>query len=289
MVVSFILFGAGVVFAVIWAVLFLKNYNTYKGIIAGINDDDYFLRDIFAVGFAVIKIFNIDYLKVGKRHRSAMAEIYSRQYADFNLLATLGAQISYILTVIPIGCFIGAAAGEPIIALLFIFVGVFLALYMTMKVNSKVEARHDELLMELPSVLSKMALLVNVGTTFREAWRIAAESAHGVLGREMRETTQLIANGMPEKEAYVDFADRCKIQQIKKMVSIIIQNLEKGSSELVAALKEISGEAWTEKKNIARRLGENANNKLVFPMLIMFAGVMLMVLVPIMLNMNVDM
>ncbi len=131
-----------------------------------------------------------------------------------------------------------------------------------------------------------MALLVNVGTTFREAWKVASSGTEGLLGEEMRATTKLIENGTPEREAYVDFADRCKIQQIKKMVSIICQNLEKGSSELAAALKEISIEAWSEKKHIVKRLGENANNKLVFPMMIMFAGIILMIIVPIFANMN---
>lgn len=279
---------AGIVTAVIWTLLFLTHYNMFKGMIPSIDDDNYFFRDIFVVGLAIIKIFKIDYIKLGKRNRSKLSEIYTKEFVDFNLLVSLAAQITYVLTFLPIGCFMGVAANEPILAGALIFIGIFLAIYVELKLTSLVEARHDEILLALPNVLSKMALLVNVGTTFREAWRLACDSTGGILGDEMKATTKLIDNGLAEKDAYVDFADRCRIQQVKKMVSIICQNLEKGSSELASALKEISIDAWTEKKHIVKRLGENANTRLVIPMIIMFAGVIVMVVVPIIGNMNMS-
>ena len=288
MILNYILFFIGIAAAVIWAVLYFSNYNTFKEIIPSVDDDNYFLRDIFIIGFSVIKLFKIDYIKLGKRNRSKLAELYTKEYADFNILVCLAAQISYVFTFIPIGCFLGVASKEPLLAFVGIFLGVFLAVYVELKLNSRIEERHDEILLALPNALSKMALLVNVGTTFREAWRLASESTGGVLGAEMRATTKLIDNGLSEKDAYVDFADRCRIQQIKKMVSIICQNLEKGSSELASALKEISIDAWSEKKHLVKRLGENASTKLVIPMMIMFAGVIIMIIVPIVSNMNMD-
>lgn len=278
----------GIIIAVIWALLYLTHYKMFKDMIPSIDDDNYFLRDIFVVGLAVIKIFKIDYIKSGKRNRAKLAELYTKEFADFNLLVSLAAQISYVLTFIPVGCFIAVASNEPILGAIFILLGIFLAIYVEIKLTSLIDERHDEILLALPNALSKMALLVNVGTTFREAWRLASESTNGILGEEMRATTKLIDNGLSEKDAYVDFADRCRIQQIKKMVSIICQNLEKGGSELASALKEISIDAWTEKKHIVKRLGENANTKLTIPMIIMFAGVIIMIVVPIVGNMNMS-
>lgn len=286
---NYILLVVGFAAAAFWSVLFLSNYKTYKSLIPAIDDDNYFLRDTLVVGLAIIKLFKIDYIKLGKRKRAVFAELYSKEYADFNILVCLAAQITYVLMFIPLGCFLAVLAGEPILAFLIILVGFFLAYYVYAKSSAKIAARHDELLLALPNVLSKMALLVNVGTTFREAWRLASQSTDGVLGEEMRAATKLVDNGMSEKDAYIEFADRCRIQQIKKMVSIICQNLEKGSSELSSALKEISIDAWNEKKHIVKRLGENANNKLIIPMMIMFAGVIIMIVVPIVANMNLSM
>lgn len=286
---NYILLVIGFAVAAFWSILFLSNYKTYKSLIPAIDDDNYFLRDTIVVGLAIIKMFKIDYIKLGKRRRAVFAELYSKEYADFNLLVCLAAQITYVLMFIPLGCFLAVLADEPILAFLIILLGVFLAYYVYAKASSKIDARHDELLLALPNVLSKMALLVNVGTTFREAWRLASQSTEGVLGEEMRAATKLIDNGTSEKDAYIEFADRCRIQQIKKMVSIICQNLEKGSSELSSALKEISIDAWSEKKHVVKRLGENANNKLIIPMMIMFAGVIIMIVVPIVANMNLSM
>lgn len=283
---NYILLTIGIVTSVIWTLLFLINYGKFSQLIAAANDDNYFFKDIFAVGMGVINILHIDCNKVGQKNKAKMAELYSVKYADFNVLVNISAQISYVMTFIPIGCFIGVAAHEPIMAFLFWLLGAFLAVYSDMKVNNLVQERHDALLMALPNALSKMAILVNVGSTLREAWRIASDSDDGLLGDEMRYTTKLIENGMSETEAYADFAERCKIQQIKKMVSVILQNIEKGSGQLAAALKEISSEAWNDKKHTVKRLGENANNKLIIPIMIMFAGIMVMVLVPILASMG---
>ncbi len=148
-----VLFIIGIAVALFWAALYLTSYAQFKGIIASVNDDDYFLKDIFIVGLGFIKVFKVNYMKLGKRNRNRLAELYSKKYADFNVLICISAQISYFLTFIPIGCFIGVAANEPILTFLFIFLGAFLAVYVDMKVKSKIDERHDSLLMALPNVL----------------------------------------------------------------------------------------------------------------------------------------
>lgn len=61
----------------------------------------------------------------------------------------------------------------------------------------------------------------------------------------------------------------------------MIQGMEKGNKELVKMLSEQSQESWNLKKNIAMRDGEKASSKLLIPMMIMFAGILIMVLIPI--------
>lgn len=73
----------------------------------------------------------------------------------------------------------------------------------------------------------------------------------------------------------------------KKAVSTMIQGMEKGNKELVKMLSEQSQESWNLKKNIAMRDGEKASSKLLIPMMIMFAGILIMVLIPIFANIGV--
>ena len=67
----------------------------------------------------------------------------------------------------------------------------------------------------------------------------------------------------------------------------MIQGMEKGNKELVKMLSEQSQESWNLKKNIAMRDGEKASSKLLIPMMIMFAGILIMVLIPIFANIGV--
>ena len=44
-------------------------------------------------------------------------------------------------------------------------------------------------------------------------------------------------------------------------------------------------ESWEEKKHRAKRKGEAASSKLMIPIMIMFVGILIMVIVPIFTNM----
>ena len=50
-------------------------------------------------------------------------------------------------------------------------------------------------------------------------------------------------------------------------------------------LKYMNDESWEEKKHRAKRKGEVAGSKLMIPVMIMFVGILLMVIVPIFANM----
>lgn len=91
-------------------------------------------------------------------------------------------------------------------------------------------------------------------------------------------------NGMSEVEAFHSFGTRCVLADVKKAVSTMIQGMEKGNKELVKMLKEQSAESWNIKKNITMREGEKASGKLLIPMMIMFIGILIMVLIPIFTN-----
>ncbi|MGN1120290.1 MAG: type II secretion system F family protein, partial [Oscillospiraceae bacterium] len=117
-------------------------------------------------------------------------------------------------------------------------------------------------------------------------WRVVSESGNRKLYREMQNAVHNMDNGYSDIQAFEEFAEACKINEIKKFVSIICQNIEKGSSELVHIMKELSIEAWTTKKNVARARGASASTKLILPIMISFAGIIIMIIVPIMMGMS---
>ena len=88
-----------------------------------------------------------------------------------------------------------------------------------------------------------------------------------------------------EADAYRNFADRCSVKEVRKFTSLILQNLQKGNSEIAFFLKEMSNEMWEEKKHLVKRKGEAANSKLLIPIGMIFVGILIMIMVPAFMNM----
>ena len=60
----------------------------------------------------------------------------------------------------------------------------------------------------------------------------------------------------------------------------MIQHLEKGTKGLEKELEQEAAQAMEERKNMAKRQGEEAGTKLVFPMLLMLGVVVAVMLIP---------
>ena len=159
--------------------------------------------------------------------------------------------------------------------------------YFTILPKKKVKRRSETFLLEFPNVVSTIALLVNSGMMLREAWKEVSFSDNTALYLEMRKVNDDIDNGIAEIDALYSFANRCVTPEIKKFTSFIVQGLEKGSKDLADALKNQTDELWELKKQNTIKKGELASNKLLIPLMIMFVGVLIMIMGPIMTNLGI--
>ena len=103
----------------------------------------------------------------------------------------------------------------------------------------------------------------------------------------MQKAVEDMNNGMSEVDAYHEFGKRCVIPEIKKFAVTVIQGVTKGSSELVMMLQNQSKEVWNTKKQSVKSQGEKAASKLLLPMVIMFLGILMMIIIPIFSNLGV--
>ena len=284
-----IMFALGAVTSLVFIVLYFSNSPKYRDYINGIDDKVFMMPDIFVVGMAVVQMFKINTEKKDAKKRQKLAELFGEQYVSFYSMVLTASTISYLLMFFPIAFFLGAMSNQPIVAVLVIVVSFLFPVYVGMNIDTKISEQRNEILLDYPSILSKMALLINAGMMLREAWELVGESGDTKLYREMQAVTKKIKNGITETQAYRELADACKINEMKKFVSIICQNLERGSSELVFVMRELSDEAWNAKKNVAKMKGDSATAKLILPIGLTFVGILIMILVPIMANMNLSM
>jgi tight adherence protein C len=156
------------------------------------------------------------------------------------------------------------------------------------ELDERIKKRNFYIQYDFPDFLNKLVLLINAGMTIPRAWEKIVHDRKNMtpLYEELNITYLEIRNGKAELAAYEDFARRCRMKEITKFITIVIQNLRKGNGELVPLLKLQSNECWQLRKNMAKKLGEEASTKLVLPLMIMFVGILVIVILPAVLQLK---
>lgn len=152
------------------------------------------------------------------------------------------------------------------------------------------EARKNSLLMDYPGIVSKLVLYLSAGMSSRNALaRMAGEyqkrrSKTHAGEAEIIAMVREMSNGVTEREAYEHLGRRCEVAEYKALSNILLQNSMKGGRELLTMLEREAAEAEELRRKHARRLGEEAGTKLLFPMLVMLMIVMAILMVPAIVN-----
>ena len=226
-VVAYALAGAGTLLVVLWVMLYLRYSSQYDVMIAAIDNKQFFLPEIFFIGFGFMDMFKVNLkTEAGRKKEKKIAEIYGEKYAEYYHNCIVGGQITYALTVAPLGLFIGAMTNDMTFAILVVAAAAALIVYLDMEVSSAVERKHDEILSDYPEILSKLTLLVNAGMVIREAWTKVAYTCDRAMYKEMQLTSEEMNNGVSELDALHNFAQRCSVKEILKFTSILSQNIQ---------------------------------------------------------------
>ncbi len=161
-------------------------------------------------------------------------------------------------------------------------VPVFVILAEREKRRKLQKERETQLLYDYPDIVSKFLLLLEAGLTVRAAWGQVAKGNTG--GRAAYEELGIayneIENGVSEATACENFGRRCGLLPYIRFSSLIVQNLTKGSLTVLPLLEQEATDAFEERKEAAKRLGEEAGTKLLIPMV----GMLMVILVMIMFS-----
>ncbi|MDO5346696.1 MAG: type II secretion system F family protein [Lachnospiraceae bacterium] len=270
---------------IFWVFLYIKYHSAFNAYIDNLSPKEYKMPELFFIGMGFMHAtkYNLHSRK-GRARIKEISEIKGQKFAEYYYYVIKAATFTYILTLIPLALILGAMSDNAMMLLIGICLAVLLIRYLEKDTNDKLEERREELMLDLPQVLSKMALLINSGMVMREAWVKVSTTGTRALYQEMQQTSQEMANGASDLEAFRNFADRCSVKQIRKVTSTLIQNMQKGNKELSYFLEEMSREMWEEKKNLVRQKGETAGTKLLIPIGLIFIGILMLIIVPIFAN-----
>lgn len=91
-------------------------------------------------------------------------------------------------------------------------------------------------------------------------------------------------NGVSEEQVYYQLGRRLKLPCYIKLMTLLEQNVTRGTKGLTGILETEEMAALEERKNLARRYGEEAGTKLLGPMILLLLVVMLMIMIPAFLS-----
>ena len=186
------------------------------------------------------------------------------------------------------------SAGWIKIAFMGIFATVLLGLKPEQDRRKRIKERERELMLDYSDIVSKLAIYIGAGMTVSNAWCRIGDNYLDSLAKgitepraayeELVKTSRELRQGVAEQKAYSDFAGRCSLSSYLKLVSLLEQNRKTGDSRLRLALLQEAREAFDQRKNTARQLGEEAGTKLMLPLIISLITVMITVAVPAMMT-----
>lgn len=281
-----IVFAIGLLILAAWMFFYFKGKKNEK-LFAGLDQNDFPMGDIYFVGYAITEMLKLDYrTPKARKLRKKLSVLYEAKYTDYYIRVVYSMQFTMALTVAAFAAPMYFLTNSVIMFLFILAATGVVYYYYGISMEDKLKEREEEMLSDFSEVVSKLALLVNSGMILSEAWERTANSGTSTIYAEMRKSVEGIRNGASTADALLLFGQRCMLPEIKKFASTLIQGIAQGNSELSASLTQQSKEVWEMKRQLVRRKGELANNKLLIPMCISFIGILIMIMVPIFSNLG---
>jgi len=222
-------------------------------------------------------------LSYDRKIKVQIVEYFGREDADNRFLVHQSEKLALVFAALEFCLLIGMRseldAGYFLVCALCVCSAFFLP---DSRLNSGIRKRKLDIMLDFPDFLVKLTLLINAGMNISKAWEKVTEGMDKsrALGRELDMALAEIRSGKSETKAYEDFAKRCRIQEVTRVVSVLLQNIKKGNAELVSILRIHANECWEMRKNAAKKLGEEASSKMLLPMAIMLLSILLIVTTP---------
>ena len=279
--------------ASITTVLFLVNLargKQYGYMVESLDGGEYFLKELYVVGFSLNdgKIFKLR----GKMERNLKKQaklLWGDRYYEYYANLAWAQFLSLTLLVVSVGFSLSGFLKTEQLPILLILVLLFVAAFWNLslsRMKEKVQQRREACEAEFPNMVSKLALLITSGMVLREAWRVTAYGKEGTLYTLMKQACEDMENGESDIGAIYKFGVTSDSASIKKFTSAMIQGMQKGNSELADFMVSQTSELWAHKRQMALQQGEVAAGKLIIPLGITFAGIIMIIVSAAMQSMS---
>ena len=271
----------GTILLITFIILLFKGAK-YDEMLEYLDDDTFPFKSIYSVGLA-LQESKVGRLKgrIGENLRRQATLMYSGQFSEYYARIIWGQMLTFGLITI-VCTFLVAGCMEESSSFSVLAVGIVLAVffmyYFYNDTQKKLEERRRECENAFPDAITKLALIVNSGVILHDAWKIVAYGNEGIFYEMMQQSCLSIDNGKADVEAIYELGILTDSEPIKKFTSALIQSIERGGMDLPQFLMNQTTEHWNLYKQQKLQDGEKAAGALLVPVVLMFAGILLIVL-----------
>ncbi|MGP7959726.1 type II secretion system F family protein [Sanguibacter sp. A247] len=282
-----ILMSVGTIVLAGWIYLFIAG-RKHAPLFEGITEKEFPLKDLYPIGYELLERTGYSFRsRSDLQLRQLMDVLFTRQYAEFYMRAVRSQQVTFGLTLLVLSFGLYGITGSFGFFVVMLVLTALAVYYYGDQVRNRVRRRGEAMYRDFCEMVSSLALLTNAGMILREAWTQTSLGGDTVLYEEMQLAVRDMQNGTPDTEAIQTFGARSMLPEIKRFTSTLVQSVQRGGADLPALLTAQSTESWHLKKQAVQREGNKAGSKLLFPMILMFAGILIMLVVPMFLSMGI--
>ncbi|MCR4956805.1 MAG: type II secretion system F family protein [Lachnospiraceae bacterium] len=173
------------------------------------------------------------------------------------------------------------------------FLGFVLGFLLYKEEDWKEEAwekkRKERLNRQYPQLVGSLTTLLESGMSIKNAFVQMAEEGvgkKGPLGEELNVMIHRMESGESLGKALQHFSQSCDLRPYTKLVNLVIQNQEQGSSGLKNLLENEARETESMRLNLVKQQGEKAETKILLPLTMLLSLVIVILVVPAFMQMK---
>lgn len=216
-----------------------------------------------------------------------MAALYGASRAAEACRDFTAETVLYLAAMLVLGAASAVAGGTVMIPLCLVLMLIFV-IYRVKSLDNRIKRKRQQMVLELPELLNKITLLLHAGETLHQAIHRSSQRADEShpLYREWVKLSRALKDNRPFIIAMEEFSRSCGVLEVSMFATNVLLNFKRGGSDFALSMEELSHTLWERRKATARTIGEEASAKLIFPMVLLFCTVMLIVAAPAVLSMQ---
>ncbi|MDD7593285.1 MAG: type II secretion system F family protein [Peptoniphilaceae bacterium] len=145
----------------------------------------------------------------------------------------------------------------------------------------KARTREREVAEALGDVLTRLILSLHAGTLPVVAWNAVAQEGNTPLHQEMQRVLRRVEAGESLRVVVASLPARYHVTGLSDMTQLFAQSLELGGADLADGLERIRSRLYAERTRQFVVEAERASQRMMFPSLLLFAGILLLVMTPV--------